>query len=225
LDFDHIRTEDDVKASLPGGPKRGQEGRDEWYFCWECCNWYNIRTATDNLDLRDGKIEFWYHSTQDRRGQDVEWDIMPDPTQNDARFDPLRGQAYLRDIEVGRNEAKPGDNRIHYHELRSSPTEPSARTLERIEAGKDHNMFPHAIPGMEIDAKWFKRSEPEKSSRLFLSCGTKDYFYAEAGPVAGQLPSALVKAFIQEKQANPNVGASPTESVIQALQLLMTYVQ
>jgi len=221
LDYDHIRTEHDVRAALPGGA----DGNQYWYFCWQCCLWFNIRNGEDWVSVKDGKIHVTDPITGGTVACESEWDIPPESADGDTAFNPIRGEAYLRDFESARGSVSSAEGFRHLHEIQSARTVPAAQTLERVDAGEEVLKFPHTIPGMDVDPAWLHRPEPGNIARLYLSCGTKHYIGAEAGPIAGQLPPALVKAFIQEKNANPNVGATPNQSMIQALQLLMTYVQ
>jgi hypothetical protein len=220
LDYDHIRTKRDVEEALPGGP----DGYQDWYFCWQCCQWFNIQSGKDWVSVRDGKIYTPDLSTGGTVPSALEWDVSFESTDGDKAFNPIRGQAFLRDFELARESASSADGFRHFHELRSAPTIPTAQTLERVDAGEDVLKFPHTIPGMDVDPRWLHRPEPGTIARLFVSCSTKHYIGVEAGPVAGQLPPELVRAFIQEKTSNPNPGALPVQSIIQALQLLLTYV-
>jgi hypothetical protein len=218
LDFDHIRTAEDVDGALPGGLKE----RDSWYFCWKCCQWWKIDIGDESrLWVKDGKVRT--RETDSIQDHDLEWDVAPQEDDPHTDFDGKRGEQILRGIENGLGYQHTIINR-HYHEIRAMGDDPSAKTLDRIDLGEDAVRFPHTIPGMEVDPKWFERSRNDTLTKLFLSCGTREFIRCETGPVAGQIPPALLKAFIQEKQANPNVGASSDESVTQALQLLMTCV-
>lgn len=153
----------------------------------------------------------------------LEWDLAPHDDEPFSQFDGQHGKEFLRNIESARESGDLLDRR-HFHEIRAIGDDLSARTLERVDLGEDAVRFPHTIPGMEVDPKWFERDTNDTLTKLFVSCGTKEFIRSETGPVAGQIPPALLKAFIQEKRANPNVGATPDESVVQALQLLLTYV-
>jgi hypothetical protein len=218
LDYDHIRTAEDVDEALPGGLKE----RDAWYFCWKCCQWWKIDVGDESrLWVKDGKVRT--RQTDSIQDQDLEWDVAPQEDDPHTDFDGKRGEQLLRGIENRLGYQHTIINR-HFHEIRAIGDDPSEKTLERIDLGEDAVRFPHTIPGMEVDPKWFERSRNDTLTKLFLSCGTREFIRCETGPVAGQIPPALLKAFIQEKQANPNVGASSDESVTQALQLLMTYV-
>jgi hypothetical protein len=225
LDYDHIRTEGDVHAALPGGvmdPGSSTDHRDEWYFCWKCCYWYKIDIGGhDELNVDDGKVSAdEIHFPHD---DVLTWDSAPREDELETKFDPIHGENYLRDIENARTHRK-ASARTHYHEVIGVGVEPSAQTLQRVDLGEDAVKFPHTIPGMDVDPIWLEKKNTPGPTRLFLSCGTGSYIRCESGPVAGQIPSALLKAFIQEKRSNPNIGVTPTESVTQALQLLLTYV-
>ena len=218
LDYDHIRTAEDVDEALPGGLKE----RNAWYYCWKCCQWWKIDIGDQSrLWIKDGKVQT--QGTDSIQDHDLEWDVTPQEDDPHTDFDGKRGEGLLRGIEDGLGYQFPLINR-HYHEVRAIGDDPSAKTLDRIDLGEDAVRFPHTIPGMEVDPKWFERSRNDTLTKLFLSCGSREFIRCETGPVAGQIPPALLKAFIQEKQANPNLGASSDESVTQALQLLMTYV-
>ena len=216
LDYDHIRTEQDVSRALPGGIG----GRDDWYYCWKCCVWQKVEIGgPDRLYASDGKIcTAATDTTQDSNGNSR---MAPDDVSKVSIFPVEVAERRLRDLEKA-PEFGDASTRRHFHEPVTIIDTPSAATLERIDIGDDAVRFPHTIPGMEVDPNWLQRDRKHNPTRLYLSCGTKEFIRSESGPVPGQIPSALMKAFIQGKRANPNVGASPPESVTQALQLLST---
>lgn len=208
FDLDHIHTLQEVEAALPGGA----EGYREWYYCWQCSLWFKITVG--RASISDGKV----------KGSNLDWDSPPiDPNGTDAEVNGLRGEAFLRDIEQSRITPRTSESHIHFHEMRSSATEVKEKPLNRVE--KEIDAFQHNIPGMEVDSNWLGRPSPSPSIRLFLCCGSLASVTVDAGPVSGQIPAALYKAFVQEKVSNPTVGVqNPKEGVKEAIQLLITYV-
>lgn len=207
LDLNRIHSKAEVEASLPGGA----EGYRDWYFCWQCSCWF--RVTFGRASIADGKLQ----------GSNLDWDIPPagDATNVDARVDPIRGRGFLRDIEQSRITPRTSEAHIHFHEMRSSAVEPADGPLDRVEKAVDS--FQHRIPGMEVQSSWLEHPSPRPSARLYLCCGSLASVTVDAGPVAGLLPAALLKAFVQEKVGNPPPGIqNPKEGVKEALRLLVT---
>lgn len=207
FDLDHIHTLQDVEAALPGGA----EGYRDWYFCWQCSLWF--RVTFGRASISDGKLQ----------GSSLDWDTPPaaEAFGDDAEVDRMRGEAFLRDIEQSRITPRTSEAHIHFHEMRSSDVEIKERPLNRVE--KEIDAFQHNIPGMEVHSDWLGRPSPNPSVRLFLCCGSLASVTVDAGPVFGQIPAALLKAFVQEKISNPTVGVqNPKEGVKEAVQLLIT---
>jgi hypothetical protein len=160
------------------------------------------------------------------KGSALDWDVPSsgDPADPSAVFNSFRGRSRLLDIEFSRT-TPPVESHIHFHELRSSLTEPSAKTLERVDEGLEVDSFPHKELESEIKPSWYERVTPLRSARLFLCCSSSASVLVGAGPVAGQIPSELMRVFVAEKQSNPGPGVigvkGAKEGVREAIQLLI----
>lgn len=209
--LEHIRTLKDVQESLPGGA----DGYMEWYYCWRCSAWYKVTLG--NATILDGEV----------KGTALDWDVpSPDgPADVSAGFDPHRGRSRLLDIESSRLTPLV-ETHIHFHELRSSPTEPLAKTLERVDDGLEVDSFPHKELESEVKPSWYQRPTPLRSARLFACCSSSASVLVGAGPVGGQIPPELMRVFVTEKQSNPGPGVTTEkeakEGVREAIQLLIT---
>ena len=210
--LEHVRSLKDVQDSLPGGSERYME----WYFCWRCAIWFKIQLGTASI------------SNGELRGSPLDWDVpsSADVPESSEIFDSHRGRGRLRDIEQSRLTPNSGETHRHFHELRSSLTEPTARTLERVDEGLEVDSFPHKELESEIKPSWYARATPSHSARLFVCCSSSASVLVDAGPVAGQIPPELMRAFVSEKHSNPAPGATgpkvAQEGVREAIQLLIT---
>lgn len=209
--LEHIRTLQDVQESLPGGA----DGYMEWYYCWRCSAWYKVTLGT--ATIMDGEV----------KGSALDWDVPSsrDSTDLSAVFDPHRGRSRLLNIESSRLMPLV-ETHIHFHELRSSLTEPTAKTLERVDDGLEVNSFPHKELESEVSPSWYQRATPLRSCRLFACCSSSASVLVGAGPVGGQIPPDLMREFVYQKQSNPGPGVTTEkeakEGVREAIQLLIT---
>lgn len=214
LHLEHVRSLKDVQNSLPGE----SEGYMDWYFCWRCSGWFKVLMGAASIE--DGHL----------RGSDLEWDIKTENNSPGAspNFDAIRGRGFLRDIEHSRMTPS-GETHVHFHEIFSSSVEPIAHTLERVDQGLEVDSFPHKGLESEIKPEWYERVASVMVARLFLCCTTSASIYVGPGPVPGQIPSALLRAFITEKMGDLGPVApgdkGPEELVIDAIQLLITSVR
>ena len=208
-EYDRVYNLDDIWSACPGGV----EHHHEWYFCLACWGWIRLVAGQGTLPHVDDMQAYLANQPETFRSQ-------PD-------FDQIYGERHKewsRFADLQSSKTLAPDTHHHLHEF-STLLEPTEATrIERIEAGKDMEAFPHIdVPIDDDDVDTLTVYPiPDTPARLFASCSSDLWMIVDKGIVPGQLPVGLVNAFTREKSDNPNVGSSPHESVRDAWELIST---
>jgi ubiquitin carboxyl-terminal hydrolase 25/28 len=216
-DYEHICTISDVHDALPGG----QESRHEWYFCKTCWSWFRIVAGRGQHPQVDD-METWRRTVQDRADQEPRYRTIANSPGafNTAFTERAKSWTTLNDVLQSRNVALLSEH--HLHELPRLVHPSDEKRIERITVPDELDAFPHITMGAwDDDPVLSSFPPPTQLPILYLSCSSDLWLLVEQGP-AGQLPSALVKAFTAEKMSNPSPGLNGENSVNEAWTLLLT---